>query len=296
MSEKININQVEQQTGVSKRNIRFYEQEGLLVPNRNEENGYREYGEDDIRRVKLIKMLRMLDMPLEHIRAVLASEQSLSNAIIEQKKRLEEQAQELQLAIQFCDRLKDRELQMLNVDECLEEMNQSGPKGFFQAWADDYKKIKELNEGRDFTFIPDGAVTNVREFTNVLFEYANKEKKDLVITKESMYPEFVMDGIEYTAERYYESVRGFPVAIVHCFAKDRDVKSENISKPRKDLLWFLHKWWPVLVLLIVNIVFIWKIFLPSDPSPEMWVIPISLIAVQGAGLFRFYLFHYNETV
>ena len=35
MSEKININQVEKITGVSKRNIRFYEQEGLLLPTRN---------------------------------------------------------------------------------------------------------------------------------------------------------------------------------------------------------------------------------------------------------------------
>ena len=73
-------------------------------------------------------------------------------------------------------------------------MDKLGNVGFFQSWIDDYKKIKELNEGRDFTFIPDGAVTNPREFTNVLFEFANKEKKDLVITKESLYPEFTMVG------------------------------------------------------------------------------------------------------
>ena len=41
MKEKLSINQVEKMTGVSKRNIRFYETEGLLLPKRNEENGYR---------------------------------------------------------------------------------------------------------------------------------------------------------------------------------------------------------------------------------------------------------------
>ena len=65
MKEKININQVEKLTGVSKRNIRFYEKEGLLLPKRNSENGYRVYDETEIWRIKVIKMLRMLDMPLE---------------------------------------------------------------------------------------------------------------------------------------------------------------------------------------------------------------------------------------
>ena len=143
--KKININEVEQLTGVSKRNIRFYEKEGLIVPERNEVNGYREYVEDDVRRIKVIRMLRMLDMPLEEIRSVFDNACSLEVAVSEQKKRLEQQAQELQLAIQFCDRLKNQELQMLDVDSCLNEMNKSGTSGFFQAWIDDYKKIKEFS-------------------------------------------------------------------------------------------------------------------------------------------------------
>ena len=79
--KKININEVEQVTGVSKRNIRFYEKEGLIVPNRNKVNGYREYVEDDVRRIKVIRMLRMLDMPLEEIRNVLDNECSLETAV-----------------------------------------------------------------------------------------------------------------------------------------------------------------------------------------------------------------------
>ena len=39
------INEVEQLVGITKRNIRFYEKEGLLSPSRNSDNGYREYGE-----------------------------------------------------------------------------------------------------------------------------------------------------------------------------------------------------------------------------------------------------------
>ena len=41
------INEVEQLVGVTKRNIRFYEKEGLLSPGRTD-NGYRDYGEEDV--------------------------------------------------------------------------------------------------------------------------------------------------------------------------------------------------------------------------------------------------------
>ena len=41
------INEVEQLVGVTKRNIRFYEKEGLLSPGRTD-NGYRDYGEADV--------------------------------------------------------------------------------------------------------------------------------------------------------------------------------------------------------------------------------------------------------
>ena len=57
------INEVERLVGVTKRNIRFYEKEGLLAPDRNAENGYRDYGEADVETLKKIKLLRKLDLP-----------------------------------------------------------------------------------------------------------------------------------------------------------------------------------------------------------------------------------------
>lgn len=52
MKDKMNINQVERLTGVLKRNIRFFEKEGLFLPKRNRENGYCVYGETEIWRIK----------------------------------------------------------------------------------------------------------------------------------------------------------------------------------------------------------------------------------------------------
>ena len=60
----MNIKQAAEQSGVSARNIRYYEQAGLLTPARNPENEYRIYSQADVRALKLTRMLRTLDMPI----------------------------------------------------------------------------------------------------------------------------------------------------------------------------------------------------------------------------------------
>ena len=59
------INEIEKIVGISKKNIRFYEDQGLLSPARNRENGYREYGQEDLVILQKIKFLRKLGIPLE---------------------------------------------------------------------------------------------------------------------------------------------------------------------------------------------------------------------------------------
>ena len=42
------IYQVEEEVGITKKNIRFYEEQGLLTPSRNPQNDYREYSKGTI--------------------------------------------------------------------------------------------------------------------------------------------------------------------------------------------------------------------------------------------------------
>lgn len=48
------IKEVEERTGLTRSNIRFYEKEKLIQPIRNESNGYREYTEKDVEDIKKI--------------------------------------------------------------------------------------------------------------------------------------------------------------------------------------------------------------------------------------------------
>ena len=71
------INEVEAAVGVTKKNIRFYEEEGLISPRREPGNGYRSYSEADVERLRRIKLLRKLDVPLAEIRQMLEGECTL---------------------------------------------------------------------------------------------------------------------------------------------------------------------------------------------------------------------------
>ena len=74
------IKQVEELVGITSRNIRFYEDQGLLKPERAD-NGYREYHQKEIETLKKIKLLRKMDIPVEEIKAVLDEQTSLRECL-----------------------------------------------------------------------------------------------------------------------------------------------------------------------------------------------------------------------
>ena len=82
------INEVEAAVGVTKKNIRFYEEEGLITPSREPGNGYRSYSQADVERLRRIKLLRKLDVPLAEIREMLEGQRTLAEGMSQQLERL----------------------------------------------------------------------------------------------------------------------------------------------------------------------------------------------------------------
>lgn len=124
------IKQVEELVGITSKNIRFYENQGLLTPERAE-NGYREYHEQNIEALKKIKLLRKLGISVEEIRAVLNHSRSLEDCLEKHLAVLEKEQENL-LNMQ---RLSDAILQQrdsidtLNTNEWLEEMEKLEKEG-----------------------------------------------------------------------------------------------------------------------------------------------------------------------
>lgn len=100
------IKELEQAVGMTRANIRFYEQEGLISP-RREENGYRDYSQADVETLERIKLLRRLQLGLEEIRALQNGESALSDVLAEQLKKLETDQAALDRAREVCQRLRE---------------------------------------------------------------------------------------------------------------------------------------------------------------------------------------------
>jgi len=115
------INEVEAAVGVTKKNIRFYEEEGLITPSREPGNGYRSYSQADVERLRRIKLLRKLDVPLAEIREMLEGQCTLAEGMSLQLERLRSRRADLEEAIGFCTLLQKENgnLEQLDVEQTL---------------------------------------------------------------------------------------------------------------------------------------------------------------------------------
>jgi len=68
-------------TGLTAGNIRFYEKEHLISPQKSDANGYRDYSEAEVEQLKRIKLLRMVGIPVKEIRECLEADGSLEKAL-----------------------------------------------------------------------------------------------------------------------------------------------------------------------------------------------------------------------
>ena len=110
------INEVEQRIGITKKNIRFYEDQGLLSPRRNKENGYREYSEEDVKALEQIKLLRKLGLPLEEIRLMQSGKSTVADSMRRHLVTLEREKENLTQSEALCSRLRLEEGTLADLD------------------------------------------------------------------------------------------------------------------------------------------------------------------------------------
>lgn len=124
------IKQVEELVGITKKNIRFYEDQGLLEVKRAE-NGYREYGLNDVKRLQEIRLLRKLAIPIEDMRQMYAGQKSLRSCLEYQVEEMERQKKNLLQVQAFCEELlnADLSLETLDATQCLEQMERLEKEG-----------------------------------------------------------------------------------------------------------------------------------------------------------------------
>lgn len=137
------INEVEALVGITKKNIRFYEEQGLLFPKRNSENSYRDYGDEDVQTLRRIKLLRKLGVPIEEIRKMLCGTHTVADGMRRHLISLEREQRNLQQSILLCQQIQNLDIPVaaLDANELLNQMAEmeSGGTTFQNKQAQDIR-------------------------------------------------------------------------------------------------------------------------------------------------------------
>ncbi|MBO4390413.1 MAG: MerR family transcriptional regulator [Lachnospiraceae bacterium] len=152
------IKELETKLDIPRATIRFYEKEGLISPKR-EENGYRDYSEEDLERIKKIIVLRKVGLPVSDISDVFDGAVSLSEAIDRNSENLRKQLEELQGSLHLSQKIRESD------------------KGIFDLDADEYLNyiVTEEKAGNRFVSI---ATDIAKEEKRVFAHYFSAVDRD----------------------------------------------------------------------------------------------------------------------
>ena len=97
--------EMEQRSGVPRANIRYYEAQGLLTPQRGK-NGYRAYSQGDLETLEKIKLLRRLGISVEELRNLRQGTEDLSAVLDRRLAELGGEQAALERVRQVCGALR----------------------------------------------------------------------------------------------------------------------------------------------------------------------------------------------
>lgn len=127
------IKQVEELVGIASKNIRFYEEQGLLQPRRTE-NGYRDYRTVDVELLKKIKLFRKLGVPVEQIHRLFQGQISVDECLENQKAVLQKEQDNIEKMCTLSQAMLAGSLSIEKLDS--------------DYWLDEVEKMEK--EGIDF--------------------------------------------------------------------------------------------------------------------------------------------------
>ena len=140
------INELEAQVGITKKNIRFYEEQGLLKPHRNSQNGYREYGPREVEQLKQIKLLRKLGVPIDEIRQMQTGAHTVGDGMRRHLISLEREQRNLEHSMELCRSMRDREQRLddLETEALLEQIEIMEREGttFLNRQREDTRRVQ----------------------------------------------------------------------------------------------------------------------------------------------------------
>ena len=107
------LKEVMQKSGLTRKQIEILQQKGLIHPAR-EENGYRNYTEQDLKTLKQVNFLKKFEFTLDECHALLI--QGDTTVLDQKREQLLSQRYRLDTALQYLDHLKDPDTQQVDLE------------------------------------------------------------------------------------------------------------------------------------------------------------------------------------
>lgn len=145
------IKEVEQLLEISRATVRFYEKEGLVNPRRGG-NGYRDYSEEDVEKLRKIVILRKISMSVEDINDIFDGVKSITEVLDANIIKLQKQMNELKGAINLSKKMKEDDANILSLDtdkywDIIDEEEKQG-----NSFIDIAKDIADIEKGVIFSY------------------------------------------------------------------------------------------------------------------------------------------------
>ena len=106
---------------LTKKAIRYYEEAGLIEP-KIEGNGYRDYSEENIRKLVIIKTLRSLYFSIDEIRLCLENDSNLLTCFTSKSNQLQQDNQHLTSVINLLSKLISKKISLEDLPEFQKEV------------------------------------------------------------------------------------------------------------------------------------------------------------------------------
>ncbi|WP_195599115.1 MerR family transcriptional regulator [Longibaculum muris] len=103
---------LEKLLGLSKHTIRYYEKEGFIQPHRDE-NGYRDYRDEDVQTLKLVKFLRSLEISIDDVKAILSGDLNFQECLKMNQDYLSQQLESIKEVKQTVDYYQEKNIPLI---------------------------------------------------------------------------------------------------------------------------------------------------------------------------------------
>lgn len=120
------VNEVAKIMNIGPETVRFYTRIKLLHPEKNRLNGYREFGEKDLNRLKFILAARQLGFSVDDIHQILADSDKMKSPCPEVRRLLAKRLEETEQRFQQMKQLRRRMKQALNLWKKMPDMEPTG--------------------------------------------------------------------------------------------------------------------------------------------------------------------------